>query len=157
VFHASGLPNAHETGFEQQGVVPENKPECPLGNVVVQHEIAGFGAGQFKEAGPASKGRQGGRRGAPGFRTRGQRRSAATTSPETDAMRREAWFLLYVAEYRNQLVEANVRMALNRLDFSASHLELIEILNVHELESQIAGISENLSPYSCRPINVPTV
>lgn len=62
-------------------------------------------------------------------------------SPETDAMRREAWFLLYVAEYRNQLVEANVRMALNRLDFSASHLELVDILNIQELEAQIPGIT----------------
>lgn len=70
-------------------------------------------------------------------------------SPETDVVRREAWFLLYVAEYRNLIVEANVRMALNRLDFSASHLELIEILNVHELESQIASITENLAPSSC--------
>lgn len=70
-------------------------------------------------------------------------------SPETDAMPREAWFLLYVAEYRNQLVEANVRMALNRLDFSASHLELIEILNVHDLKSQIAGITDNLAHCPC--------
>jgi len=70
-------------------------------------------------------------------------------SPEIDVVRREAWFLLYVAEYRNLIVEANVRMALNRLDFSASHLELIEILNVHELESQIAGITENLAPSPC--------
>lgn len=59
-------------------------------------------------------------------------------SPESDGEQRDAWFLLYVAEYQNLVVEATVRMALKRIDFSASHLELVEILNRHELKVEMA-------------------
>jgi hypothetical protein len=80
--------------------------------------------------------------------TSGIRRSIAcpkTTklfrSPEGANDRREAWFLLYFAEYKNLIVEATVRMALKRIDFSASHLELIDILNLHELKAEMADIT----------------
>lgn len=62
-------------------------------------------------------------------------------SPECADAQREAWFLLYVAEYRNMPVEATVRMALKHMDFSPSHLELIEILNLQELKGEMAGIA----------------
>lgn len=70
-------------------------------------------------------------------------------SPEGANDRREAWFLLYIAEYKNLIVEATVRMALKRIDFSASHLELIDILNHEELEMEIADIAGSLVPYTC--------
>lgn len=69
-------------------------------------------------------------------------------SPETADARREAWFFLYVAEYKDLVVEASVRMALKRMDFSASHLELIDILNLPELKAEMATITERLMPYS---------
>lgn len=61
-------------------------------------------------------------------------------SPETDGARCEAWFLLYVAEYRKLVVEATVRMALKRLDYSPSHLELLEVINQGNLKVELAGI-----------------
>lgn len=68
-------------------------------------------------------------------------------SPEGNAEKQDAWFLLYVAEYRDLVVEAQVRMALKRVDFSASHLELVEILNSQEIEAAIAGISGSQSSH----------
>lgn len=70
-------------------------------------------------------------------------------SPEGNIGKRDAWFLLYVAEYRNWVVEARVRMALKRVDFSASHLELIEILNCQELEAEMASMVGNFAPCLC--------
>lgn len=70
-------------------------------------------------------------------------------SPEGDAEQRENWFLLYVAEYRNLVVEATVRMALKRMDFSASHLELIDILNFQELKAEMKDIARKLILGSC--------
>ncbi len=66
-------------------------------------------------------------------------------SPEGIDDRRDAWFLLYGAEYRNLVVEAKVRMALKRIDYSASHLELIDIVNIQELKAEIADIQQSLT------------
>lgn len=61
-------------------------------------------------------------------------------SPANDAQQKNTWFLLYVAEYKNLVVEATVRMALKRMDFSASHLELIQILNDQNLKAEMAQL-----------------
>ena len=64
-------------------------------------------------------------------------------SPGGDTERQETWFLLYVAEYRHLMVEAKVRMALKRIDFSASHLEMVEILNLQRMKVELASIASN--------------
>ncbi len=61
-------------------------------------------------------------------------------SPASDAQQQDVWFLLYVAEYRNLVVEAMVRMALKQVDRSASHLELIKIVNHQELTAEMAQL-----------------
>ncbi|TYC55209.1 hypothetical protein ETQ85_14400 [Zoogloea oleivorans] len=45
----------------------------------------------------------------------------------------DGWFLLYAAEFRDVVVEAEVRMALLLSELSPSHLELIQIGNKDEL------------------------
>ncbi len=53
---------------------------------------------------------------------------------------KNGWFLLYVAEFRNVVVDATVRMALKLSDFSPSHLELISFNNATELVAEINEI-----------------
>jgi len=50
------------------------------------------------------------------------------------------WFLLYAAEFRDALVEAEVRMALLLADLSPSHLELIHIDNHEKLKTMVPEI-----------------
>ena len=58
---------------------------------------------------------------------------------------RDAWFLLYVAQFRNVVLEATVRMALNLSDFSASHLELVELVKTPELIDEAAALGQFLT------------
>lgn len=58
------------------------------------------------------------------------------------------WFCLYGAEYRNHFVEATVRVALNMLDLSPSHLELVHIENLSQLVSLTTSIHARLAASS---------
>lgn len=46
----------------------------------------------------------------------------------------DAWFLLYLAEYKGLPVEATVRMALKAVNLKPSHMELVDISNARKLE-----------------------
>ena len=52
----------------------------------------------------------------------------------------KGWFLLYSAEFRDVVVEAEVRMALLLSELSPSHLELIQIGNKDQLKILAKGI-----------------
>jgi hypothetical protein len=55
------------------------------------------------------------------------------------------WFCLYAAEYSNHQVEATVRVALNILNLSPSHLELVSIENISQLASLTTRICARLA------------
>lgn len=57
-----------------------------------------------------------------------------------DLADRNRWFLLYVAEFRNLVVEAEVRLVLKMSDFSPSHLELVGLGNAAELQSFLTSV-----------------
>lgn len=58
---------------------------------------------------------------------------------------RDAWFHLYVAEFRDLILEATVRVALNLSDLSASHLELIELVRTPDLVDEANALSQLLT------------
>jgi len=57
-----------------------------------------------------------------------------------DGDQRNGWFLLYAAEFRDVVVEAEVRVALLLSDLSPSHLELIQIGNQDQLTAIVQEI-----------------
>ena len=62
----------------------------------------------------------------------------------TSPIERNAWFLLYVAEFHNLVIEATVRMVLKLSDFSSDHFELVKLENASELTREAKAVVQLL-------------